>query len=194
MMMPRCGVADIINGTNWMRSENKKHDHNHGSFHTISHYAFFLGKPKWPASKYHLTYGFLPGIPAEAMNPIAQAFQTWATNTHFKFSQIENHTKADIKGAGGNLAHAIGPTNWGFHYDVDEQWSVGAAPGAFDLETVALHEIGHLLGLEHSEVQESIMWLIFSPGGTKDLHWDDINDIKALYNVLSIRNLLPKKS
>ncbi|KAK9991775.1 hypothetical protein SO802_026760 [Lithocarpus litseifolius] len=40
----------------------------------------------------------------------------------------------------------------------DEQWSVGAAPSAFDLETAALHEIGHLLGLEHSKVQESIMW------------------------------------
>ncbi|KAK9991763.1 hypothetical protein SO802_026748 [Lithocarpus litseifolius] len=45
MMMPRCGVADIINGTNWMRTDNKNHDNNHGSFHTISHYAFFPRNP-----------------------------------------------------------------------------------------------------------------------------------------------------
>ncbi|KAB1226155.1 Metalloendoproteinase 1 [Morella rubra] len=41
MMMPRCGVADIINGTNWMHSGNKRHDYRHSLFHTVSHYSFF---------------------------------------------------------------------------------------------------------------------------------------------------------
>ena len=198
MMMPRCGVADIINGTNWMRSENKKHVSNHGSLHTVSHYAFFPGNPKWPASKYSLTYGFLPGTPTRVMSPVAQAFQTWAANTHFKFSRVQDYTRADIKigfqsrdhgdgypfdGAGGVLAHAFSPTDGRFHYDADEQWSVGAVPGQFDLQTVALHEIGHLLGLEHSNVQSAIMWPSISPGGTKGLDRDDINGIRALYNV-----------
>ena len=73
-MMPRCGVADIINGTNWMRLGKNKHHHCHGSFHTISHYSFFQGNLKWPTSKYHLTYGFLPSAPTEAINPVAKAF------------------------------------------------------------------------------------------------------------------------
>ncbi|KAK7851470.1 hypothetical protein CFP56_041892 [Quercus suber] len=78
MMMPRCGVANITNGTNWMSSRKKKHHHRHGSFYT--HYSFSNGNLKW-------TYGFLPGTPAKAMNPIANAFQTWASNTQFAFSQ-----------------------------------------------------------------------------------------------------------
>ncbi|XP_030973585.1 metalloendoproteinase 2-MMP-like [Quercus lobata] len=195
MMMPRCGVADISNGTNWMRS--KKHHHRHGSLHTVSHYTFFQGNPKWPSSKYHLTYGFLPGTPTEAMSPVAKAFETWAANTHFKFSRAQDPTNANIKvsfhrrdhgdghafdGAGGILAHAWAPTDGRFHYDADEQWSVGAAPNAFDLETVALHEIGHLLGLDHSSVEGAIMWPNIRPGVTQGLHRDDIDGIKALYN------------
>ena len=97
MMMPRCGVADITNGTNWMRSGKKKHHHRHGSFHTVSHYSFFQGNSKWPTSKYHLTYGFLPGTPTEAISPIAKAFETWAANTHFKFSRAQDQTNADLK-------------------------------------------------------------------------------------------------
>ncbi|KAM3708303.1 hypothetical protein ACB098_02G088500 [Castanea mollissima] len=197
MMMPRCGVADISNGTNWMHSGKKKHHHRRGSLHTVSHYTFFQGNPKWPSSKYHLTYGFLPGTPTEAMSPVAKAFETWAANTHFRFSRAQDHTNADIKvsfhrrdhgdghafdGAGGILAHAWAPTDGRFHYDADEQWSVGAAPNAFDLETVALHEIGHLLGLDHSSVEGAIMWPSIRPGVTQGLHRDDIDGIKALYN------------
>ena len=56
-------------------------------------------------------------------------------------------------------------------------------PGAFDVETVALHEIGHLLGLGHSSVQNAIMYPTINPGMTKGLHGDDIQGIRALYNV-----------
>jgi hypothetical protein len=38
MMMPRCGVADIINGTNWMRAGKNRHHNRHGSLHTVSHF------------------------------------------------------------------------------------------------------------------------------------------------------------
>ncbi|XP_059448386.1 metalloendoproteinase 2-MMP-like [Corylus avellana] len=200
MMRPRCGVADIINGTNWMRPGKKRHHKSHGSLHTVSHYSFFRGQPKWPPSnsRYHLTYGFVDGTPSEAMNPVAQAFLTWASNTHFTFSQAQGVSNADIKigfsrgdhgdghpfdGAGGTLAHAFAPTDGRFHYDGDERWSVGAVSGAFDLETVALHEIGHLLGLGHSEVEGAIMYSSITSGVTKGLHADDIQGIKALYNV-----------
>ncbi|KAF2316185.1 hypothetical protein GH714_041526 [Hevea brasiliensis] len=196
MMMPRCGVPDIINGTTRMTSGKKNQRHSSTSFHTVSHYTFFPGSPKWPPSKYSLTYGFLPQTPSRAMDPVARAFQTWAANTHFRFARVQDYTTADIKigfyrgnhgdgssfdGRGGILAHAFAPQDGRFHYDADETWAVGATPGAIDLETVALHEIGHLLGLGHSSVEGAIMFARIPPGSAKGLHSDDIQGIRALY-------------
>lgn len=200
MMMSRCGVADNINGNTRMLSGTKT-NHHHGSsssLHTVSHYSFFPGKLKWPTSKHHLTYTFLRGTSPEAIEPVSRAFRKWASNTHFRFSHILHQRKrADITvsfhsgshgdavpfdGEGGVLAHAYAPTDGRFHYDADEQWSVGAWAGAYDLETVALHEIGHLLGLMHSSVAGAIMFPTIAPGVTKGLHRDDIQGIRALYN------------
>ncbi|XP_050225730.1 metalloendoproteinase 3-MMP-like [Mercurialis annua] len=196
MTTPRCGVADIINGETRMESGKKNRHHNSTSFHTVSHFSFFPGNPKWPASKYSLTYAFLPGTPNQAMNPVSKAFQTWAGNTHFRFSRVQNN--ADIKigfasrnhgdgsafdGRGGVIAHAFAPRDGRFHYDGDERWAVGATQGAMDLETVALHEIGHLLGLGHSSVEGAIMAPTISSGVTKGLHRDDIQGIRVLYNI-----------
>ncbi|KAK7846975.1 metalloendoproteinase 2-mmp [Quercus suber] len=129
--------------------------------------------------------------------PRAQAFQTWAANTHFTFSRTQDYTNADLKisfhkgdhgdgnpfnGAGGSIAHAFSPTDGRFHYDADEQWSVEATPGVVSYETVALHEIGHLLGLEHSSVEGAIMWPRVRSGVIQGLHRDDIDGIKASYN------------
>ncbi|KAG8637951.1 metalloendoproteinase 3-MMP [Manihot esculenta] len=198
MIMPRCGVPDIVNGTTRMDSSKKNHHHRSTIFHTVSHYTFFPGNPKWPTSKYSLTYGFLPRTPTQAVDPVAKAFQTWAANTHFRFSRVQDYTTADIKigfhkgnhgdgysfdGRGGILAHAFAPQDGRFHYDADERWAIGAMQGAYDLETVALHEIGHLLGLGHSSVEGAIMFSSISSGTTKGLHNDDIQGIRTLYNV-----------
>ncbi|KAM1544450.1 hypothetical protein ACFX10_044907 [Malus domestica] len=201
MIMPRCDVADIINGTTSMRSGKKRHPHHHGghgSPHTVAHYSFFTGNPKWPSSKYHhLTYAFDQSTPTEAWDAVARAFATWAGNTHFSFSQSQNYKNADLTisfgkgdhgdgnpfdGRGGILAHAFPPTNGRFHYDADEAWAVGAVADAYDLETVALHEIGHLLGLQHNSVEGAVMSLGVRSGFTQSLHADDIQGIKALYN------------
>ncbi|KAL9678459.1 hypothetical protein QQ045_016303 [Rhodiola kirilowii] len=77
------------------------------------------------------------------------------------------------------LKHAGRP--W-FHYDADESWSVNPDPNAFHYETVALHEIGHLLGLGHSSVQAAIMFPSISPGVVKGLGADDIEGIRVLYS------------
>ncbi|EEF44954.1 Matrix metalloproteinase, putative [Ricinus communis] len=208
MMMPRCGVADIINGTTWMESGRKHHRHPHRhhhrrhgpkSLHKVSHYSFFSGNPKWPPSKYHLTYSFLPGFPTAAVNPVANAFETWAANTHFSFSWTRDYINSDIlisfyrgdhgdghpfDGPGGTLAHAFAPQNGLFHYDADERWSIGAVLGAYDLETTALHEIGHLLGLGHSSVEGAIMYPQIFAGETRGLHSDDLEGIRTLYNIV----------
>ncbi|KAJ0100324.1 hypothetical protein Patl1_22007 [Pistacia atlantica] len=199
MSMSRCGMADIVNGTTRMRSGKKNADrHGFSHFHTVAHFTFFAGNPKWPSSKYHLTYAFLQGTRSDAFSPVRRAFTTWAANTHFSFSEARNSGNADITisfesgnhgdgssfdGPGGTLAHAFAPRDGRFHYDADETWSVSANPNAFHLETLALHEIGHLLGLGHSSVEGAIMFPTFSLGETKGLHGDDIQGIRTLYNV-----------
>ncbi|XP_068304538.1 metalloendoproteinase 2-MMP-like [Pyrus communis] len=200
MTMPRCGVPDIINGTTSMRSGKKRQPHHrggNGSTHTVAHFSFLNGNPKWPSSKYQLTYAFDQSTPAEAQAAVARAFATWAGNSHFSFSQAQSYENADLKisfgrrdhgdgapfdGRGGTVAHAFAPTNGRFHYDADEPWAVGAVEGAYDLETVALHEIGHLLGLGHSSVEGAVMSSGVRTGFTQSLHADDIQGIKALYN------------
>ena len=133
------------------------------------------------------------------MDPVARAFNQWASATsYFTFSRVQRHTIADITigfgsgdhgdghpfdGAGGTLAHAFAPTDGRFHYDADESWSVGVTPSAHHLETVALHEIGHILGLRHSSVRGAIMEPTIARGVAKGLHGDDIQGIRALYGI-----------
>lgn len=125
------------------------------------------------------------------------AFQQWASATHFTFSEAQDEGRADLRigfhrgdhgdgypfdGPGSTVAHAFHPTDGRFHYDADERWAIGAVRNAMDLETVAVHEIGHLLGLGHSSVPDAIMFPTITSGVTKRLHQDDIQGIRALYN------------
>jgi hypothetical protein len=87
------------------------------------------------------------------------------------------------------------------------QWSVAPAgePDRFDLESVALHEIGHLQGLGHSAIGETelrpeggrrvtaagtVMFPIaFSPGNisARELQPDDIAGVSDLYAIDALR-------
>ncbi|WJZ98864.1 hypothetical protein VitviT2T_017361 [Vitis vinifera] len=197
MVKPRCGVADIINGTSRMRSGSRSYPHGYGSLHTVAHYSFFAGSPRWPPSNTHLTYAFLSGTSSTTMSAVTRAFGQWASATDFTFAETQDYTNADMKigfqrgdhgdgfpfdGPGGTIAHSFSPTDGRLHFDGDESWVVGAVAGAFDVETVALHEIGHLLGLGHSSVEGAIIFPTIAFGVTKGLNEDDIQGIQALYN------------
>ncbi|KAL0461664.1 UNVERIFIED_CONTAM: Metalloendoproteinase 1 [Sesamum latifolium] len=201
MVTPRCGNPDIVKGTNTMRPKSNKRQNSSSSptsIHTVSHYTFFPGNPRWRPQKTHLTYGFEPNTPTAAIDPVVRAFTKWDSATHFTFSPAQNNQKPDLvigfhrrnhgdrypfDGPGGTIAHAFAPEDGRFHYDSDETFSVAPMRNAFHLETVALHEIGHLLGLGHSSVVGAIMYPSISPGASKNLHADDIQGIRALYNV-----------
>ena len=58
-------------------------------------------------------------------------------------------------------------------------WSSAAAGGTYDMEAVALHELGHCIGLGHSSSSGAVMYQYYA--GYRDLSSDDIAGAEALY-------------
>jgi len=88
------------------------------------------------------------------------------------------HTEA-FGGPGGTIGGDI-------HFDTAELWSDDENDTTndqdFDFFTVALHELGHSLGLGHSSVAGSVMEATYA-GGRRTLGPDDIAGIQAIYGV-----------
>ncbi|KAJ0789013.1 putative envelysin [Helianthus annuus] len=84
-----------------------------------------------------------------------------------EFYAGEHGDGEEFDGVLGTLAHAFAPPRGLLHLDSDETWIVGDIFGSgsgtgtkMDLESVAVHEIRHLLGLGHFSVENAIMFLI----------------------------------
>jgi len=90
-------------------------------------------------------------------------------------------------GPGGGLAHALQPatesmgTTFGgdVHFDIGENWTNGGGGGT-DFLTVAIHELGHSLGLGHSSTTASVMYFAYQ-GTQHNLFRDDIIGIQEIY-------------
>lgn len=69
------------------------------------------------------------------------------------------------------------------HFDADERWRTFATANDIDLQTVALHEIGHLLGLPHSDNENAVMYEVYPREGRRELHPSDETEIRRLYHI-----------
>jgi peptidoglycan hydrolase-like protein with peptidoglycan-binding domain len=158
---------------------------------------------KWTTNS--LRYGFVEFTSdltqAQIRDAISTALSYWAAVTPLTFSEIPNASNPEIRirfvtgdhgdgspfdGGGGVLAHAFyPPPNGGdiagdTHFDDAENWSVNLPPSGIDLVTVAAHEFGHALGLNHSPVNDALMYAYYG-GPHRFLHQDDIDGIQSIY-------------
>ncbi|XP_017438507.1 metalloendoproteinase 1 [Vigna angularis] len=141
-------------------------------------------------------------------------FNPDSINVAIGFHRRDHGDGHPFDGPGRVLAHTFAPQDGRLHLDADESWISGprgesirssenmgwewvwglgwrrrVAPRArsseIDLETVSLHEIGHLLGLGHSSVRDSIMYPSYE-GVRRHLSQDDKDGIAALYGYQNI--------
>jgi Matrixin len=150
-----------------------------------------------------LTY-YIGGAPSSlsqaAVNAaIRAALNVWSAVANITFTQTTQPnqlrsldlTFRRIDGAGRTLAQGYFPADVNpariagdVQFDSSERWEVGNALGgaAFDLVSTAVHEIGHALGLDHTNVAGAVMAATISPNQSfSRLASSDVAAIRTLY-------------
>ncbi len=155
-----------------------------------------------------LTYHFDNGTPdisgAAEEAEVERGLNEWANYVQITFTRSTStglNRSIDIKWASGEhgdgsafdgpsgvLAHAFFPASpnpetiaGDMHFDEAETWSVNSDLHQF---TVALHECGHSIGLEHLTDPNAVMYPSYN-GAVTGLHASDIAAIQSLYATVS---------
>ncbi|XP_022919232.1 matrix metalloproteinase-19-like [Onthophagus taurus] len=116
---------------------------------------------------------------------LKRAFEMWSRHSGIQFvksDRMTSHLKMDFNYIDemSTLGYAYYPPVGKIVFTSRRLWSNNNLPGHSNFYQVALHEIGHALGLRHSDTKAAIMFPILHKY-YPELHSDDITGIKALY-------------
>jgi hypothetical protein len=123
--------------------------------------------------------------PGQVRRALADAFACWSAVTPLSFQEVASDGDINLDflvGTFGPDSQTFGPGVFAVGYFVGdiffndgENWSQNYLAG------VALHEIGHSLGLDHSTVETAVMWPFYSSLYWSRLQLDDIHGIHSMY-------------
>ncbi|MDF1665235.1 MAG: matrixin family metalloprotease [Planctomycetota bacterium] len=170
-------------------------------------FAFSHIGSKWSAANRSQSFAVNPNdAPAGFESSIRAAAQTWNAQSQVDFQfQFQGQTNVadtvytdqvqsvyyDASGGGQDATTLATTLHWStgsemVHFDIvfngKQNWSSNPGNWQFDLESVALHEFGHALGLDHSAQWSAVMYPS-TPNGTRRraLTGDDVAGAAALY-------------
>ncbi|XP_058772350.1 metalloendoproteinase 1-like [Vicia villosa] len=192
--LPRCGVPD----------KNFKY-----GFTDTVNVSWPKGNTWFPFGTRNLTYGFLPEskIPLNSTQVMRNALTRWSrttnvlnfTETAYNVADIKigfyiyNDEVADVvigssvisKQLNSNVTSGVISLEASKYWvlpDDNSTWSW--KDGEIDLETAVMHQIGHILGLDHSYDDESIMYPTILPSQQRKVQITD-SDNKAIQQLYS---------
>ncbi|PIK45853.1 putative matrix metalloproteinase-24, partial [Apostichopus japonicus] len=209
MKQARCGFSDLEEGSQHPQNSTSNRVRR---FNVIGkHFKWDTGRITYGILNYP-TKGLI--TPKSLHFVIRKAFDVWSLYAPINFRELTgreanqaliriafvkgrhasdpDHPRFD--GPSGDLAHAFSPrTGWGdtdgdIHFDDDEVFTVRGR-SAYHLYQIAVHEIGHALGLLHSKDRRSIMWPMYRYWTENRLPSDDVSAIQSLYGKRAPSNL-----